>query len=194
MNRKRRARECPAFFRARRQTPNTSKGLRRFVRVATSHRWSLGFETQHGPPFPTVTVRHGTPFPTDQNSRTLWLTPPCRLTGQFATGARAGLENFAFHLARWMSRVEQWHRRLTLCCRGHSKGTAALWNAIWVSKGVPSQRSVCGLGSGGGSVGHAMGASRALTSDCAHLGACWPATRVLLLYSRCHWVYLVFTR
>ena len=53
------------------------------------------------------------------------------------------------------------------------------------SRGVPSPRSVCGLGSGEGSAGQAMLASRARTSDCAHLGAGRPATRALLLYSRC---------
>ena len=75
------------------------ESARRFVRIPTDvktfgafvHRRStLWFETKHGSPCRNATFRHGTPFQTDQNSLTLWLTNPSRLTGRFAKGARTG--------------------------------------------------------------------------------------------------------
>ena len=79
---KRRARECPAFFRI----PIHVKTFG----VSVHRRPTLWFETKHGPPCRNATFRHGTPFQTDQNSLTLWLTTPSRLTGRFAKGVRTG--------------------------------------------------------------------------------------------------------
>ena len=60
---KRRARECSAFFYARRPIRGNSKGLWRFVGVATPRHSTLWFETKHRVPCRNATFRHGTPVP-----------------------------------------------------------------------------------------------------------------------------------
>ena len=88
--RKRRARECPAFFYAHRQIRRNSKGLWRRTRRPRWFPATLWFDLKHGLPCRNATFRHGTPFQTDQNSRSLWFTGGRWLTGRFATGARCG--------------------------------------------------------------------------------------------------------
>ena len=95
---KRRARECSAFFYARRPIRGNSKGLWRFVGVATPRHSTLWFETKHRVPCRNATFRHGTPFQTHQNSLTLWFTGVRWLTGRFAKGGpfRTTLEPRAY--------------------------------------------------------------------------------------------------